>query len=78
LIIYAILCPVESFCDLYHYGFAKQWIVELSAADTAFFRYGCPPHGGFGLGVDRLTMLLLGVGIKEAMFLFRSPSRQTP
>ncbi len=43
-----------------------------------FFRYGCPPHGGFGLGVDRLTMLLLGIPIKEVMFLFRGPNRLTP
>ena len=45
---------------------------------TEFFRYGCPPHGGFGLGVDRLTMLLMNTTIKEAMFLFRGPNRITP
>ena len=44
-----------------------------------FFKYGCPPHGGFAIGLDRLTMLLLGLPhLREAMFLFRSPNRLNP
>lgn len=43
-----------------------------------FFKYGCPPHGGFGLGLDRLTMILLNTTIKEVMFIFRGPNRITP
>jgi len=44
-----------------------------------FFKYGCPPHGGFAIGVDRITMLLLETGsLKETMFIFRGPSRLEP
>ncbi len=43
-----------------------------------FFKYGCPPHGGFAIGVDRFNMLLLGLSIKEEMFLFRGPNRLEP
>lgn len=43
------------------------------------FRYGCPPHGGFGMGLSRLLMVMLGLqNIRETVFLFRGPNRLTP
>lgn len=43
------------------------------------FRYGCPPHGGFGLGVERVIMKLLGLSsVKEVSFVPRDPDRLTP
>ena len=44
-----------------------------------FFKYGCPAHGGFAIGIDRFIMLLLNIpSVKEEMFLFRGPTRLTP
>ena len=44
-----------------------------------FFRYGCPPHGGFGLGLSRLLMVLLNIGnIRETVYIFRGPNRLHP
>ncbi|MFD7320533.1 aspartate--tRNA(Asn) ligase [Streptomyces sp. NPDC059875] len=43
------------------------------------FRFGCPPHGGLGMGLGRVLMVLLGLdSIREATFLFRGPNRLTP
>ena len=67
----------------HRYDVLKKQAEEKGLAEDVkfyleFFRYGCPPHGGFGIGVDRLTMLLFGLHIKESMFLFRGPNRLTP
>jgi aspartyl-tRNA synthetase len=44
-----------------------------------FFRYGCPPHGGFGFGYERFLKQLLGLSnIRESMYLPRDMKRLTP
>lgn len=44
-----------------------------------FFRYGCPPHGGFGLGMTRLLMILLNrKNVREVTYLYRGPNRLVP
>lgn len=44
-----------------------------------FFRYGVPPHGGFGMGLARVLMLMLQLpNIREATYLFRGPTRLLP
>lgn len=44
-----------------------------------FFRYGAPTHGGFGMGLTRVVMLMLDLpNIREASFLFRGPNRLQP
>ena len=44
-----------------------------------FFRYGVPSHGGFGMGLARVIMLMLGLpSIREVTYLFRGPNRLLP
>lgn len=44
-----------------------------------FFRYGAPPHGGFGMGLARVLMLMLEQSsIREVTYLFRGPTRLAP
>jgi aspartyl-tRNA synthetase len=44
-----------------------------------FFRYGVPPHGGFGMGLQRVMMLLLHQpNLREVTYLFRGPNRLAP
>jgi aspartyl/asparaginyl-tRNA synthetase len=44
-----------------------------------FFRHGVPPHGGFGMGLARVIMLMLELSsIRESTFLFRGPNRLLP
>ena len=49
-----------------------QWYLDC-------FRFGMPPHGGWGMGGARFIKQLLGLpSLREATFLFRGPTRITP
>jgi nondiscriminating aspartyl-tRNA synthetase len=55
----------------------------MSAESFEFFtmahRFGLPPHGGFGLGLERLTQKILGLGnVKEACMYPRDTNRLSP
>lgn len=43
------------------------------------FKYGTPPHGGFGFGLTRMIMQALDMkNVREATFLYRGPNRLSP
>jgi nondiscriminating aspartyl-tRNA synthetase len=46
---------------------------------TDFFKYGVPTHGGFALGIERLTMQILGLeNVREATLFPRDTERLVP
>jgi len=60
---------------------AKEKGLNLKLLDFYFnfFKYGCPPHGGFGLGPARFVKQMLDLSnIREAIFLPRDMKRLMP
>lgn len=52
---------------------------EELGAYASIFKYGCPPHGGFAIGLERLTQKILGLNnVKEASLFPRDRKRITP
>lgn len=49
-----------------------SWYIDM-------FKYGAPPHGGAGTGLERVVKQILGLkNIREARLLPRDPERLTP
>ncbi|XP_058828892.1 aspartate--tRNA ligase, cytoplasmic [Topomyia yanbarensis] len=60
---------------------AKHYAIDISkiAAYIEAFRFGCPPHAGGGIGLERVVMLYLGLdNIRKTSMFPRDPKRLTP
>ncbi len=69
----------------HRYAVLKAQIKEKGLKEKDFeyyiepFKYGTPPHGGFGMGLDRLTQFILNlVNIREATLFPRDTERLAP
>ena len=70
---------------IHDYEMLKENIIKfgLNPEDFDFyletFKYGMPPHGGFAIGLERLTMKILKLSnIREAALIPRDMKRLTP
>ena len=53
--------------------------LETIRAYIDSFRFGCPPHAGGGIGLERVCMLYLGLdNIRKTSMFPRDPKRITP
>ncbi|MCS7184183.1 MAG: hypothetical protein NZ866_02445 [Patescibacteria group bacterium] len=44
-----------------------------------FFKYGCPPHGGFAMGPTRMLMKIFDLkNVREVTYLYRGVNRLEP
>jgi aspartyl-tRNA synthetase len=57
----------------------KKMTLESVEWFTKFFKYSVPPHGGFCLGVERITQQMLDVkNIRDVVLFPRTPDRLSP
>jgi len=57
----------------------KGFKVEPFESYLNFFKYGCPPHGGFAPGPTQMLMRILNVSnVREVTYLYRGVNRLTP
>ena len=54
-----LCCNISIFMSFVGSSQVKSIFNHLLSIFTAF-QYGCPPHGGFALGLDRILMILSG------------------
>lgn len=60
---------------------AKIKEIPLESLDFYFnfFKYGVPPHGGYGFGLNRFLMKVFDIdNIRDVTFLYRRPNRVNP
>jgi len=60
---------------------AKAYGIDTSTIQSYIdaFKYGAPPHGGCGVGLERIVMLYLGLGnIRKTSMFPRDPRRLAP
>ena len=70
---------------IHDYEMLKENIIKFGLNPEDFdlyletFKYGMPPHGGFAIGLERLTMKILKLSnIREAALIPRDMKRLTP
>ncbi len=76
-------CPMrENRYDVLIQQMKDQGLDETEEGYQAYlsaFKFGLPPHGGFGLGMERLTQRILGLNnVKEATLFPRDINRLAP